>query len=341
MLRSRTAKLIHVSYLPPQQYSKNELGWADVNAWQAGEVATHPDGTTQSAFDALDAIVSEFANSTKYPKLTNLTLVGHGGGGQLMQRYAVVGADTPENIHVRHIVGDPSSCAYFTTDRPLNDTSIADKSTCEMYNTWRYGFDNFTGTHAKSGAMPIDYFSTYVKRDVVNMVGYQDTSKNGDQYCMAQLQGGVARRDRNLAWWKYINTLARTNYDVSGFPGNFTDPLPDWSNVTGNTISHRLIVVENATHDAAAVFGGAEGRAALFSNGELPTGWRPAGWNPAGNGQLVKASVSSSSSATKSGSGTAAKSSQQASAAASRLGGAASFGALAAAALLFAGILIL
>lgn len=60
------------------QYTDSELAWGDVNAWQAGDVATHPQGTTSTAFDALDAVMEAFANQTTYPNLTNLTFVGHG-----------------------------------------------------------------------------------------------------------------------------------------------------------------------------------------------------------------------------------------------------------------------
>jgi len=72
------------------QYSKNQLAWGDVNAWQAGDIATSPSGTTLTSFDALDALVEEFTNSTKYPAMTNVTVVGHGGGAQLNQRYSMV-----------------------------------------------------------------------------------------------------------------------------------------------------------------------------------------------------------------------------------------------------------
>ncbi|KAL9940426.1 hypothetical protein V8E36_001131 [Tilletia maclaganii] len=268
------------------QYTNNQLAWADVNAWQAGETATHPTGTRASSFDALDAFIDEFSDTSKYPNMRNLTLVGHGGGGQLMARYAMVGKDTPNNLWIRYIIGDPSSNAYFTKHRPKDvPKSVASKSTCPDYNQWRYGYDNFT-TYTGLRGKPFDFYSQYIKRDVIQIIGYQDVDASGDQYCMAMLQGGSKRRDRNLSWWKYINTLARTNFDVSGFPGEFPS-LPDWSNASQHEIAHRLIVVEDADHDAALVFGGAEGRAALFSSTNLPTGWRPDGWKAQGTGQYT------------------------------------------------------
>lgn len=74
------------------------LGWGDVNAWQAGDIATHPIGTKLTSFDALDALVDAFANSTVYPAMKNITVVGHGGGGQLNQRYSMVAKVSRTNL---------------------------------------------------------------------------------------------------------------------------------------------------------------------------------------------------------------------------------------------------
>lgn len=72
------------------QYTLDQLAWGDINAWQAGSVATHPSSTTLTSFDALDAIVAQLANQSTYPSLTNITVIGHGGGGQLNQRYSML-----------------------------------------------------------------------------------------------------------------------------------------------------------------------------------------------------------------------------------------------------------
>ncbi|PWN36011.1 uncharacterized protein FA14DRAFT_121960 [Meira miltonrushii] len=264
------------------EYTSKMLAFADVNGWQAGDPAIYPPGTKLTSFDALDALVDEFMNQSKYPNLQNITVVGHGGGGQLNQRYAMV-AKNPKSTtpHIRYIHGDPSSCAYFTKNRPMkmsDGDKLPSRKSCKYYNTWRYGFDNFTGT-ADGLKTPKQYFQQYITRDVISIVGYQDVLANGDNYCMAQMQGGSKRRDRNLSWWQYVNTLARTNEDLKGFPATY-GKLPDWSDISHNQIKLRLSVVENASHSAEEVFSSQEGRSALFSNDVLP-GWRPQGWVPA------------------------------------------------------------
>lgn len=258
------------------QYKSSELAFDDVNGWQAGDPASHPDGTKLTSFDALDAYVDEFADASKYPQMKNLTFVGHGGGGQLIARYAQVAKDPPLSLHIRYIMGDPSSNSYFTKDRPTFDGDKIKVSDCEYYNTWRYGYDNFTGTVAGKRT-PQEYFQTYIRRDIVSIVGLQDTAASGDTYCMAQMQGGTKRRDRNLCWYQYVHGLAKTDEELKGFPCTYNN-LPDWSNLSQNVVSLRLVVVEDADHDAGKVFGSPEGRSALFDSGDVKTGWRPDGW---------------------------------------------------------------
>lgn len=73
------------------QYTARQLAWDDVNGWEAGDPAIHPAGTTVTSIDVLDSIVASLVNASGYPSMRNITIVGHGGGGQLIQRYATVG----------------------------------------------------------------------------------------------------------------------------------------------------------------------------------------------------------------------------------------------------------
>ncbi|PLB36399.1 uncharacterized protein BDW47DRAFT_51873 [Aspergillus candidus] len=255
------------------QYTDVQLAWDDLNAWQPGGKANHPANTTLTSFDVLDGLVKLHSDKEKYPNLTNVTVIGHGGGGQLAQRYSAVGNDPPENVHVRYIHGDPSSCMYFTPDRPILSDNSTSKESCTSYNTWRYGFDDFPARGGKD-MTPKDYFKQYLSRDIVSIVGMQDTGSAGDTSCMGKLQGGKNRRTRNLIWFRYINTLARTNEDLEGFPGEYGD-LPDWSGVVGGKSQLRLVAVPGVAHNAKKLFHGDLGRGALFSDGDVDPGWRP------------------------------------------------------------------
>lgn len=261
------------------QYDDKTLAWGPGNAWVAGTVATHPKGTNLTSMDALDAILDHFSDKNAFPNMKNVTLIGHGGGAQLMNRYAATGKDpTSRDIYVRYVVGDPSSSPYFTGHRPVTDKAVANIDTCKGYNNWRYGFVDFPGT-LSSKMNPKDYFGRYLNRDVVNIIGLRDINEdNGDQSCMAVLQGGRKRRDRNFSWWRYINVLARTQEVLEGFPGNFSG-LPDWSDVHPGTIRTRLAIVEDASHNAEKIFHSKIGRSALFGHYEVDQGWRPDAWH--------------------------------------------------------------
>ena len=258
------------------QYTDNQLAWGDLNAWQSGSAATHPEDTNLTSFDVIDGIISEYSDQDVYPALTNVTVVGHGGGGQLIQRYAVVGDDPPSHIHVRYVHGDASSSLYFTEDRPIpedeGDEKIT-KSFCDLYNSWRYGFDDFPSRDGPPKT-PEEYFQQYISRDVVSVVGYEDEGGAGDESCMAELQGGKKRRDRNLIYYRYISELAGADEDLDEFPGEFED-LPDWSDLANGTFSLRLVVVEDAGHDVEELFEGKQGQDILFSDDDLDTDWQP------------------------------------------------------------------
>ena len=302
-----TAPQFYSTRLNSGQYTASQIAFADTNVWQAGEAANHPAGCNVSSFDALDALLAEFSDTAKYPKMRQITFVGHGGGGQLISRYAMAGAGLAagSNIHLRYVVGDPSSNPYFTLDRPLQDARVASKSTCPLYNRWRYGFDRFNGTKSAGLLTPQQYFTRLATRDVRWVVGYQDTQPDGDNTCMAKLQGGAARRDRNLSWWRYLNTLAGTKEDLTGFPGALPG-MVSWANMTNGTLAHRLTVVYNADHNASEVYSSMEGSSALFDDTQnVQLGWRPQGWR---NVTSVSHSTSSSSSASSSSAASAAPS---------------------------------
>ncbi|CBQ69554.1 conserved hypothetical protein [Sporisorium reilianum SRZ2] len=261
------------------QYAPNQIAFADTNVWQAAEAANHPAGCNVMSFDALDALLAEFSNTARYPNMKQITFVGHGAGGQVISRYAMAGAGLPasSNFHLRYVVGDPSSNPYYTLDRPLQDATVASKATCPLYNRWRYGFERFNGTKIGGLLTPQAYFARLAMRDVRWVVGYQDTQPDGDNTCMAKLQGRAARRDRNLSWWRYINTLAGTSEDLTGFTGALPGLVP-WSNLTKNTLNHRLTVVFNADHNAEQVYSSMEGSSALFDDTpNVQLGWRPSG----------------------------------------------------------------
>ncbi|KAK0555241.1 hypothetical protein OC845_000382 [Tilletia horrida] len=252
----------------PGQYSSRQIAFADVNQWQVGARATYPRNTPVDSFSAISDLLSFLADKSRFPNLNSVVLVGHGGGGQLMSRYAAMGSvPSTSRIHFRFVVGDPSTNLYFTPNRPLTSSFNAkgyNKDSCPLFNTYRYGYDKMAqyGPSVAASVSPKQHFRNFVSRDVVLLVGMEDTDPSGDQSCMALLTGGTARRDRNLMYWRYLNQLAGTNANLSKLPGKFSSKLPDWSQ--GTEFNARLVTVPNATHDPEVVFSSSAGRSVLF-----------------------------------------------------------------------------
>ncbi|SNX85587.1 uncharacterized protein MEPE_04296 [Melanopsichium pennsylvanicum] len=271
-------------------YNSSQLGWADSNAWTVGEASTNPPDSSVSSFSVLDMLLNRFSNTNAYPNMKYITFVAHGGGAQMLQRYAVLGGSNSvsSQISLRFVIGDPSSALYFTRDRPVG----VDQSSCPLWNDYRYGINNYTSNYGLLNSLGAPtLFKAYANKQVRYVVGLNDTQiQNGDQTCMAHAVGGQLRRNRSLAYWKYIHLLAgQGGKGLENFPGSFPSLNPQQSgnktnfqnNNTSNIprssysvankfkgveIKHTLTVVQGAGHSASKVYSSTVGRYALFAD---------------------------------------------------------------------------
>ncbi|WFD31426.1 hypothetical protein MSPP1_002461 [Malassezia sp. CBS 17886] len=270
------------------EYKKNQLAWGDSNLWIPGERSNHPAGVRMSSFAVVEELLNHFDNRTQFPNMRNITLVGHSGGGQYVNRLAAVAVDLPKRTHVRFVTADPSTGLYFTKQRATGG-GIPATGSCPLYDSWRYGLTNFS-ISPYAGKKRSEYFLNYINRDVAHVEGLLDTEQNGDQQCMAQMQGGSARINRNLIYWKYLNQLAGTSENVTLFPGNFSG-LPNWKHLTGGRIRTNFAVAAEVSHDAQGVLSSAEGVSAVFDDNNLVKGWRPNSSQPIDGGSSGYAST--------------------------------------------------
>jgi hypothetical protein len=150
-----------------------------------------------SAFDVMDDWLMSLTDGELFPQLKDIVLVGHSGGGQFVQRYAMVGKfEPPEGLKCRFVVSAPSSYAYPSGERfdpktrrfkiPEGDVLSA----CPDYNNWGYGLES-----------PYAYFSDadtealakrYAERFVFYLCGANDNNPNDDtlgKSCGAMMQG--------------------------------------------------------------------------------------------------------------------------------------------------------
>ncbi|SOV06037.1 uncharacterized protein UDID_03442 [Ustilago sp. UG-2017a] len=280
----RVAPLFFSTLEDAKAYDAGQLGWGDSNAWTAGEGSTHPAGSGVSSFAVLDMFLDRFSDKGAYPKMKTITFVAHGGGAQMLQRYAVLGKSNPDptRLSVRYVVGDPSSELYFTPDRPVG----VDTASCPTWNDYRYGINKYTAPYAElSASRAPALFRSYVSKEVRYVVGFADeASENGDQTCMAHAVGGGKRRNRSLAYWKYIHLLSGgTSPDqLTKFPGTFPALDPKYgqtsqtniprSSITvatrfrGVEVKHSLTTIDGVGHSASKIYGSTAGRNALFAD---------------------------------------------------------------------------
>jgi pimeloyl-ACP methyl ester carboxylesterase len=200
------------------------LHWS-LEGWEGGDAAKGP--APISSFEAVDALLALVADRTRFPNLKHVVLAGHSGGAQVVQRYAVVGqgeaALAARGVAVRYVVANPSSYLYFSPDRPQGDGTFAppaSPASCPRYNQWKYGWDDAPAYAQRLSR--VDYESRYVTRDVVYLLGSNDTDPQFpslDKSCSGEAEGAY-RLVRGHNYLSYLRQrhpgLAQVSHDVPG-----------------------------------------------------------------------------------------------------------------------------
>jgi hypothetical protein len=172
--------------LPAHTVPPNTLAWT-WDRWARGDAARTP--APISTFTAIDAVVERLANQTLFPNLKTIVVAGFSAGGQVVQRYAVIGEAEQHlrpGIAVEYVVSDPSSYLYFTPDRPV--PAIA--ATCATSNDWHYGFGRGIPPYVQG--TPASLEARYIQRHVTYLMGMADTDPNHivlDKSCAGEAEG--------------------------------------------------------------------------------------------------------------------------------------------------------
>lgn len=203
------AHAAHTLLIAPQFVERGDLAGHDVpaatlwwdSAWPGGSDALSP--APVSTYDVFDAMLARLSDRARFPAMRSITIVGHSAGGQIVQRFAVVGKapqlDPGSRPAVHLIVANPSSYFYFGNDRPRPQFD------CPGYNHWRYGL---IGAPAYVAGTDAQLERRYVARDVTYLLGTADTNPNEDD--LDRSCGGEAQGPYRFARGKnYIAYLAR------------------------------------------------------------------------------------------------------------------------------------
>jgi pimeloyl-ACP methyl ester carboxylesterase len=196
--------------------SMDVLRWRQ-GVWEAGTDAAAPSAI--SAYTVIDAIVAHLADRNLFPNLKTLVLAGHSGGGQAMQRYAIVGHAEKiagDTIRVRYVIANPSSFFYFTDDRPKFDGNsfrfeAASGGDCRNFDHWKYGpreikdDEEYVKESAKAGWQTLE--DAYAKKDVVYLLGTADIDPHQedlDTSCQGEMEG-PSRFLRGQAFYAWLH----------------------------------------------------------------------------------------------------------------------------------------
>lgn len=208
------------------------------NDWMAGGLSTAP--FSLSSYAALDEIIARIGDRRQFPDVKQIVIAGHSGGAQVVQRYALLGHDQPAlkaaDIQVRYVIANPSSYAYFDERRPMAFSHAG----CPNFNRWKYGLADLPAYAEGQTAKQLE--ENYVKRDVVYLLGQQDSDPKQpalDKSCEAQAQG-ANRLIRGRNYFAYLKRLHPQG------------------------LSQQLIEVPGVGHDGDGMFNSPEGQKALF-----------------------------------------------------------------------------
>jgi pimeloyl-ACP methyl ester carboxylesterase len=194
--------------IAPQFVERGELAGHDVSPktlwwselWPGGSDAISP--AAISTYDVFDAMLARLSDRRRFPAMREIVIVGHSAGGQIVQRYAVVGKARELNpgarVPVRLVVANPSSYFYFTNWRPVPQAHCAD------FDRWRYGLDG-APRYVKGTAAQLE--ARYVARRVTYLMGTADTNPKEDDLdrtCGGEAQGPY-RFARATYYIEYIN----------------------------------------------------------------------------------------------------------------------------------------
>ncbi|WP_223431687.1 alpha/beta fold hydrolase [Pseudomonas sp. GL-B-26] len=208
------------------------------NDWMAGGLSTAP--FSLSSYAALDEIIARIGDRKQFPDVKQIVIAGHSGGAQVVQRYALLGHDQPAlkaaDIQVRYVIANPSSYAYFDERRPVAFSHAG----CPNFNRWKYGLKDLPAYAGGQTAKQLE--ENYVKRDVVYLLGQQDSDPKQpalDKSCEAQAQG-ANRLARGRNYFAYLKRLHPQG------------------------LSQQLIEVPGVGHDGDGMFNSPQGQKALF-----------------------------------------------------------------------------
>jgi hypothetical protein len=247
-------------------FNRRIIYWHSGRAWgnNSGNNSVNPRTFFTRSYHVMDRFLEHLTRKDLFPNLRLLVLIGHSNGGQFIGRYAAINTFEEQyakdrGVHIRYMPMNAGTYLYLTDRRwrfisddykttATLDTSWTSDVTevsnpgsgCGNYNDWPWGLQGLSGSR-------IDYqeidqiIDKFARRDVVYMVGENDTSSGGYSDCWINRQG-----DNRLA-------VALLNY--YGLQQVYGSSITDM---------HKLVVVPGIGHNGRAMMTSPRGLDAIF-----------------------------------------------------------------------------
>jgi len=187
--------------------------WRSTPFWGSSRALFQNKKITLSAYEILDDILSRIITSPHFPNLTDIVILGHSAGGQLVNRYADSNLieDTlalDRHISMRYLVMAPSSYVYLDGKRATGEEGkdfsfplAADKK----YNRWGYGLEHLYQYHKRHHISADTIRGQYRYRSVLYLVGSKDTGTHALDRSPSAMLEGLNRLERLKTYYRYLH----------------------------------------------------------------------------------------------------------------------------------------
>lgn len=216
------------------------------SSWMKGLIPS-VDGQGPGTFQVYHDIIHRLQMQHPHA-FRQIIFAGHSGGGQFVQRFAVLNQIDEQlrsqGTDVRYLVANPSSYLYTSAVRPVlqKDGSFAlakpdlASVNCPDWNQYKYGLEQIPGSDIADSN---DISKRYLNRQVTYLLGGQDTDPQHpllDKHCAAELQGPY-RLARGLGYRAFLQQLEQQTRMVGAYSSG-----------------HKFLVIPRTGHDQKKMF---------------------------------------------------------------------------------------
>jgi len=183
-------------------------------------------------------LLDVLSDKMRFPALETIVVAGHSGGGQVVQRYALL---TPRQ-DIRFIIANPSSYAYLSPERPTAAGGFAapDNAAFPGYDNWKYGLQARPVYAADIPDLALE--PRYIARDITYVLGQADCDP--EHPALDRSRAAAAQGPNRLARGRGFFAYLQARH--------------------GAALKHRLIEIPGVGHNPSGIFSDPRVRKLLF-----------------------------------------------------------------------------